>query len=199
MRLHNGSFALKASGRAAMAALMLAAGFSLAQAGEKNAAAKDRPKLPVTITSDSMEASKADGSVIFRGHVAAVEDFTLCADELAISYGKEKEIREMTATGNVRIFQTDRTATASKAAYDREKRTLVLTGQAVVKQCSDTVRGDRITVHVDDENALVEGETGSRVKAVIMPVKNCPEAGKAVSEKAGEGSGGEEARCNGPR
>lgn len=155
---------------------------------------KTKPKAPITVTSDTMEASRGGGNVIFKGNVAAVEDFTLCTDELSIFYGKEKEVNEMIATGNVRIFQTDRTATAEKATYDRGKRTLVLIGRAQVVQCSDTVKGDRITVHLDDENALVESQSGGRVKAVIMPVKNCPQQGLGVAASAGEGSS-EEARC----
>lgn len=158
----------------------------------------ERPKLPITITSDTMEASKGNGNVFFKGNVVAVEDFTLCSDELFISYGEAKEIKDMVATGNVRIFYADRTAVSTKAEYDREKKTLVLIGSAEVRQCSDVVRGDRIVVHIDDENAMVQSETGGRVRAVIMPAKNCPQPVAAVTGAVKDVTI-EEARCRGSR
>ncbi|MBI5886390.1 MAG: lipopolysaccharide transport periplasmic protein LptA [Deltaproteobacteria bacterium] len=169
--------------------------------GQEKAALKEgeRLKVPVVITSESMEASRDEGTVVFTGNVVAIEDFTLCSDELHISYGKEKEITEMTASGRVRIFQADRKALADKAEYDRIKRTLVLTGGAEVIQCSDTVRGDRIIVHIDDEDAVVQSESGGRVKAVIKPVKNCPQPDGNAAAGAARDVKSEEARCRGSR
>jgi len=180
------------------AVIILASGAAFAQ---EKAATKEnaRSKVPVVITSDSMEASKSDGTVVFKGNVVAIEDFTLCSDELYISYGKEKEIKEMIATGSVRIFQADRKAAADKAEYDRIKRKLVLTGGAEVIQCSDTVRGDRIVVNIDDEDAVVHSEPGARVKAVIKPVKNCPQPVGNAAAGAARDVKSEEARCRGAR
>lgn len=188
-------------GRVAIASAAVIILASSPVSGQEKAALKEgaRPKVPVVITSDSMEASRDDGTVVFTGNVVAIEDFTLCSDELHISYGKEKEITEMTADGSVRIFQAERKALADKAEYDRLKRTLVLTGRAEVIQCSDTVRGDKITVHIDDENAVVQSESGGRVTAVIKPVKNCPQPDGNAAAGAARDVKSEEARCRGSR
>lgn len=151
-----------------------------------------KPKKPVTVTSDTMEANTSENRVVFRGNVVAVEDFTLCSDELNILYDDKKEVSEIEASGNVRIFQRGKESTSDKAVYDRTRRKIVLTGKPEVRQCSDTVKGDRITVNLDDDNALVEGGGGGRVKAVIMPEKKCPEG-------AADNYVSEEARCNGTR
>ncbi len=148
-------------------------------------------KKPVTVLSDTMQADKSKGFVVFRGNVVAIEDFTLCADELTVTYGKDNEINDMVAVGSVRIFQQEKVATAARAVYDRTTRKLVLTGHAEVAQCSDSVKGDKITVSLDDDNAMVQSDGGGRVRAVIMPQKNCAQpAGKGISE---------EARCKGSR
>ncbi len=148
-------------------------------------------KKPVTVLSDTMQADKSRGFVVFRGNVVAIEDFTLCADELTVTYGKDNEINDMVAVGSVRIFQQEKVATAAKAVYDRTSRKIVLTGQAEVVQCSDSVKGDKITVSLDDDNAMVQSDGGGRVRAVIMPQKNCVQpSGKGISE---------EARCKGSR
>ncbi|MBI5827272.1 MAG: hypothetical protein HZB22_06060, partial [Deltaproteobacteria bacterium] len=39
-------------------------------------AAKEKPRKPVTVTSDSMEADRGKKFVVFEGNVTAVEDFT---------------------------------------------------------------------------------------------------------------------------
>ena len=138
-----------------------------------------------------MQADKSRGFVVFRGNVVAIEDFTLCADELTVTYGKDNEINDMVAVGSVRIFQQEKVATAARAVYDRTSRKIVLTGQAEVVQCSDSVKGDKITVSLDDDNAMVQSDGGGRVRAVIMPQKNCVQpSGKGISE---------EARCKGSR
>lgn len=131
---------------------------------------------PVTITSDTMEVEEGGKVFIFKGDVVAKEDFTLCSDELVLYYDENNEVREIVATGDVRLIKDDKTALSDKAVYDRIKRTFVLTGNARVRQCSDTVTGEKITVFLDTERSIVEGKEGGRVKAVVMPEKDCQES-----------------------
>lgn len=153
----------------------------------------EKSKKPVTVTSDTMEADSNNNRVVFRGNVAAVEDFTLCSDELSILYDSNRDVSEIEASGNVRIFQDEKKSTAGRAVYDRKARLIVLTGDPQVTQCSDIIKGDRITVYLDDNNAVVESGGGKRVKAVIMPEKKCHGQG------APERTVSEESLCNGAR
>lgn len=149
---------------------------------------------PLAVTSDTMEALTDKNIVVFKGNVVAVEDFTLCSEELRVHYGQNRDMSRIEASGNVRIFQNGKTSTSERAVYDRDERTLVLTGSPVVRQCTDSVKGDRITVYLDKDNAVVESGNGGRVRAVIMPDKKCGE------EAAGRGEGlSEEALCKGSR
>lgn len=158
-----------------------------AAAGPALAAEKASPRAPgpVKITSDSMEAIRDKHLVIFRGDVVAEEDFLLCTDELYITYGEDNEIDDITARGNVLIVHEDRIASSREARYDRENRTLVLTGDPQIKQCTDMVRGEKITVYIDSDRATVEGG-GGRVSAVIMPQKtDCAETPFRGSSREG--------------
>lgn len=178
------------------AGLLIAVVFLAASSGLSGAAGKDSKitaKKQVTITSDTMEALSEQNIVIFKGNVVAVEDFTICSDELYIHYDENKDISEIEAGGNVRIFQDNKTSTSDRAVYSRIDRKVVLTGKPQVKQCTDTIKGDRITVFLDKDNAMVESDSGGRVRAVIMPEKKCREG--VVQEKPIS----EEARCKGPR
>lgn len=152
------------------------------------------PKKPINVTSDRMEADKGANVVVFKGNVVVVEDFTLCSDELFVYYDDKREVKDIVADGNVRIFQQDKTATAGKAVYDRKNRSIVLTEDPKVVQCSDTVKGDKITVFIDEDRAMVESGGGGRVRAIIMPEKKCEEAVKPAGDATSE-----ETRCKRPR
>lgn len=154
-----------------------------AEAG-KTAGAREKT---ITVTSDSMEADNTANTVVFRGNVAAREDFLICSDELYLNYGTGMDVDRLVAVGRVEIYHGGREATSERAEYIRGERTLILTGSPVVNQCADTVRGQRIIFYLDEDRAMVESGEGGRVRAVIVPDKKCPEA-------AGKASG-EEARC----
>lgn len=125
---------------------------------------------PITITSNSMEARKKANLVIFKGDVVAEQkDYTLYSKELYVYYAEGKEIKEMIATGDVRIVQLNKVATGEKAVYNRENRTVVLTGNPQVEQDCDIVKGERITIFLDEDKSLVEGGRDNRVKAVVNP------------------------------
>jgi lipopolysaccharide export system protein LptA len=142
-------------------------------------AEEESRKGPVTVTSNTLEVEKGGKVFIFKGDVVAKEDFTLCSDELRFFYSEDKELREIVATGNIVIIKDDRTAEGDKAVYDRIKRTVVLSGGAKIEQCTDAVRGEKITVFLDEARSVVEGTEDGRVKAVIMPEKDCRESVKS--------------------
>ena len=121
---------------------------------------------PITITSNSMEGRKKENLVIFKGNVVAVQkDYTLYSKELYVYYADAQEIKEMIATGNVKIIQLNKIATGEKAVYAKEGRTVVLTGNPKVEQDCDIVKGNKITIFLDEDKSLVEGS----VKVVVHP------------------------------
>ncbi len=142
----------------------------------------------IRVTSDTMEAERKKRLVIFRGDVVAEEDYTVCSDELYVYYDDAEEIKEIVAKGNVRVVQEGKRAKGDRAVFNRLDRTLVITGHAAAKQCSDIVRGERITFYLDSDNIRVEGRKGERVRALIMRHKECSESLES-----------EEFRCRGSR
>lgn len=168
-------------------------------AGAPTPSGVGRAERPVTVTSDSMEADRADNRVLFRGNVVAEEDFTLCSDEVLMAYGQDKDVEEITATGNVRIVMADKTSTSGRAVYNRKARTIVLTESPSLVQCDTTVRGDKVIFYVDEDRAMVQSNKEKRVMAVILPEKKCEEPG-VRKEASGDGPvKGEKARCSRPR
>jgi len=169
----------------AMMALPPARGASAKEG--KAAKGGEAGQTPITITSQSMKADRTSKTIVFKGDVEAREDFLLCSDELYMHYTDSNEVQKIDARGHVKIYRAAGFARAKRAVYDRVEHTLLLTGDAVIERCSDTVKGDKITLYLDDDSALVEGLNKGRVTAVIVPGKKC--AGEVAGKKGGVDNG----------
>jgi lipopolysaccharide export system protein LptA len=126
-------------------------------------------RAPIDITSDMVEADQK--RVTFKGNVVAKqEDVTLYANTLVIIYDQDaKKLKEIIATGNVKVVQQERRATGQKATFDQDKNEVVLDGDAVVREGTNVIRGERITFYVEEERSVVEPAKGGRVSTSITP------------------------------
>jgi lipopolysaccharide export system protein LptA len=134
--------------------------------------------------------------VVYRGAVEVTQgDVKMVADVLTITLENDKQndkkpttetpisdppaqaapastdtgkVKEMVATGNVRIDQGTRWAVGGRATYEQQQRTLVLTENPVLHDGPNEVVGERVTVYLDENRSVVEGGQ-KRVKAVFHP------------------------------
>lgn len=134
--------------------------------------AAEGSKQPINITSESMEAETKANKVTFRGNVVARQkDMTITSNELVATYSEGgKELRDVVATGNVRITQQEKIAVADQAIFLNNERKVILTGNPKVWQGKDIVSGDKIIYYLDEDRTTVEGGQ-KRVQAVIHPRK----------------------------
>jgi lipopolysaccharide export system protein LptA len=147
-------------------------------------------RAPIDITSDTVEADMKTNTITFKGNVVAKqEDTTLYANTLTITYDQnEKKVKEIVAVGNVKVVQLERRATGQKATFDQDKNKVVMDGEAVVREGTNVIRGERITFYVDEERSVVEGGKGGRVSTSITPTqKEGGEEGKPKEGKPKEG------------
>jgi len=138
-------------------------------------------KMVIGDTSGSIEISSDNGfeidnkryMMIFIGNVEAVkDDITIKCQRLELFYenlsenndpggeGKVK-ILEIVATEDVRISRPDGgIATAEKAVYNKKDEKVVLIGNPVFKQGSDSVEGSeesRIILFLNEGRVIMEG------------------------------------------
>ncbi|MBX3237967.1 MAG: hypothetical protein KF814_17620 [Nitrospiraceae bacterium] len=71
----------------------------------------------------------------------------------------DRTISMIEATGRVEIQKEDGRATCQKAIYYEVERKIVLTGQPVAWQKGTRVSGKRITMFLDEDRSLVEGDS----------------------------------------
>jgi len=132
---------------------------------------------PVNISADSMEYSNKDNSAIFRGNVVARQgDIVMFAEQMEATYagkaGEKNEkggIKELVATGNVKIIQGERIATGQRIVFYGDEQKIVATGNPRVWQGDNVIVGTKITVYLKQDRSVVEGSTQDRVSATIYP------------------------------
>ena len=133
--------------------------------GSDDSAAKDNGspfaltsgKGPINIQSDSLSLDYKGKKVLFSGHVHAIQSGSqLTSDTLHVNYEDNfKDIKDLTADGNVRISQGTRWATSDHAVMNQKADTVVLTGNPIVHDGADQITGDRITVDLKTGNSVV--------------------------------------------
>jgi lipopolysaccharide export system protein LptA len=128
-------------------------------------------RAPIHIDSDRLEGDQKTNTFTYIGNVVAKqEDVTLYANRLVIIYDPDtKKLKEIIATGNVKVVQLDRRATGQKVTFDQRENKVVLDGDAVVREGTNVIRGERITFYVDEERSVVEPVKGGRVSTSITP------------------------------
>jgi len=156
------------------------------------------PSLPLHIEAERLEADHGDEVIRFEGKVVATQDdAVLKCDVLLVYYHSAAqgpaddqaaalapaggEVKRLIALGRVELAQGERRATCERAEYDHHERTITLSGSPVVAQGADSLRGDRILIHVREQRVKILGGKSGRVSVTINP------GGKGVLPEENEG------------
>jgi len=154
-----------------------------------------KSKEPIVIVSDTLDYDYKNNIVVYRGSVVATQgEVKLTSDVLHITLeakpvpengaktttttiastpdpaGGGQRLKEVIATGNVRIDQGTKWATGGRAVFEQSDRTVVLTENPMLHDGKNEVAGDRVVVYLDEDRSVVEGGR-KRVKAVLFPDK----------------------------
>ena len=139
---------------------------------------KDESEKKIHITADRLIAEGNSNNAEFIGNVRAVQETTvITSNKLKIFYKKDssgiennskggESIKEIIATGNVKILFDDKIAETEQAVYTAETRILVLNGlNSKITSGKNTISGSKITFFRDDGRINVEGSGNNRVEA----------------------------------
>lgn len=150
-------------------------------------AAPAREQQPLVITSDRLEMDDQSHKAVFSGNVLVVEgEMRLTAETMTVVYkqdGAKKgstsaEVKEVLASGRVRLQDGTHDGSAASALYDTQRRTLELRGKgkelaSIQSEGQNRLEGDRIKLQLSPdrrvEKVLAEGGEGGRVRARINP------------------------------
>ncbi|HVW73144.1 MAG TPA: lipopolysaccharide transport periplasmic protein LptA [Rhizomicrobium sp.] len=155
-----------------------------AQAATKTTTSSSKPLLgnhdsnaPITISSDSFQADLNNGKTgTYSGNVVVVQgDTKLRANTVRFTTVHDK-IDKIYADGNVVVDSPNSgTATGDRGVYSVVPRTVLLTGNVVLKKGKDVMRGTQATFNMaTGQMAVTAGaktpaNPGGRVQSVFMP------------------------------
>ena len=145
---------------------------TLALAGEIPSSATKKREAPTTITADRLEVNRKEAHAIYTGNVVAkTTDFSVTADRMDFYFDEKTEaVERMVAVGNVEIFRNDGSKVAAeRATYYALHEKVVLEGHPRAWQEGNMVSGARITLYIEEDRQVVEGDGVERVMAVIYP------------------------------
>jgi lipopolysaccharide export system protein LptA len=160
---------------------------------------------PIHIEAMTLEIRDKDKTATFSGNVQVVQgDTTMRCRTLVVFYGPEEgagvtkaaaptstesqaapgmpqggNFRRAEARGDVTVVSKDQNASGDLGVYDTKTKTITLTGNVVVSQGKNVVRGERVVVNTATGDARVEsGVTAhdvtahERVRVLILPAKD---------------------------
>jgi lipopolysaccharide export system protein LptA len=146
---------------------------------------KFNSKEPIEILSDRMEAFNQKQMVVFSGNAVVKQaDWVLKTDRLTLYYKKEagkqdksgaKEIggavnlEKIEATGNVIVTQKMKVATSDAAVYFQESAQIIMTGNPVIREKKNIIKGCKVTIYLNEDRGLVEKCEGKKVSMEIHP------------------------------
>jgi outer membrane protein assembly factor BamD len=126
---------------------------------------------PVDITSDRVETYSKENLIIFKGNVIARQkDVVIYADSIeATVFEGGKGIKQVLASGNVKIQQGLRVASCQRAVFHNLDQKIILTGDPRVSEGDNMVSGEEIIFDLTQNRVEVKGGAGGRGKAKIYP------------------------------
>lgn len=124
---------------------------------------------PVDVKADSLEVRQNEQKAIFSGNVVAKQgDSTLTAATLTIFYenaggeatpSASSGIKKLEASGGVVVTAKDQKATGASGVFDMATNTARLTGDVVLTQGQNVLRGKELVINMKTGIARVIGGT----------------------------------------
>jgi len=141
---------------------------------------------PIQIVSDRLDAYSEKKLVVFSGNAVATQgNRVIKSDNLFLYYrdrpqdkdvadaaarlSKTGDLDRVEAKGHVTITEGNRIVTGNDAVYYQDTQKIVMTGNAVMREGENIIRGDRIVVLLNENRGIVESEANKRVTATIYP------------------------------
>lgn len=194
-----------------LAALVAGAAPAAAQQGNVPNAlqgfARNRDK-PVRIEAASLEVRERDKAAVFAGNVMVQQgDTTMRAKRLVVHYDLEagktaseksaakaagesvapRQIKKLEATGGVIVSTREQTATGDTGLFEMATNTVTLSGNVVLTQGPNVLRGERLTVDLNSGVSRIEAGKGTgRVQGLFLPGGDKPDKPEAKSEAKSE-------------
>lgn len=134
---------------------------------------------PIQFESEQLEVHDQDKTAVFTGHVIVRQGETvLKTDRLVVFYEGSptgegtptgegaQQVKRLEAEGNVLVTSANQTASGERGTFDTAANTILLTGNVVLTQGDNVIRGPKLLIDVNTSQAKM---LGGRVQMLIAP------------------------------
>lgn len=130
-------------------------------------AQETKTEEPIFITSDKVEYLDKKKEGEFVGNVKAVQGkLSLTASKVKVIFDSDgKKIKEIIATGKVKLVQEDLIATSEQADFYNEEQKVILTGSPEASSKNNKFTGEKIIVYLKENRIVID----KKVKGIIYP------------------------------
>lgn len=112
---------------------------------------------PVEVRAQRLEVDSRSQRAVYTGQATATRGaVTLTCERIELAFDGRREVKTITADGQVVVVDGDRTARGDHAVWDNASGALVVTGSPSAVQGARTVEGERVTFTAGDERLEVE-------------------------------------------
>lgn len=128
------------------------------------------PDAPIEIEADQLDIYDKKKIAVFKGSVRARQGDTLLnTATLTIHYsgggaGTAQSITRLEANGGVKVSQKDQNATGDNAYVDMTKEVITLSGNVVLTQGGNVLRGSKLTIDMRSGAARLAANTSNNQK-----------------------------------
>lgn len=163
---------------------LLTGGVSAQGMAQVTSGLRTNPDAPIEIEADQLDIFDKEKIAVFKGSVRAKQGDTIVnSARLTVHYsgggvGTAQSITRLEADGGVRISQKDQNAKGDRAYVDMVREVITLSGNVVLTQGKNVLRGSKLTVNMKSGAAqmLSAAKTGNangkgkgRVQGLFIP------------------------------
>jgi lipopolysaccharide export system protein LptA len=125
---------------------------------------------PVEISADQFVVDEGKREAVFTGNVVMKRaDLTVWAAKVVVLYGSGglENIETLTATGGVRLKNSDQDATGDRAVFSPDTQVLRLSGNVTVVNSAGTLNGPELVINLAEKTSVFSAAGGGRVTGVF--------------------------------
>lgn len=151
--------------------ILLSSFYSSAQEGKNGFGnLSENSKQPIEAISDEMVVDNDKSEAEMTGNVEITQgEIYLYADLVRVIYDEyQSNIKKLFAQHNVVLVSGNDKASADEADYDIDRGTIIMTGNASIKQAGNTALAERAEIDIDSGATTLSG----RVRTILQPAED---------------------------
>ena len=131
----------------------------------------DDSDKPINVSAETQQADFQAETITYEGNVRIEQGELVLRAAKVVAEAPKSKLTRVTASGDVIVTSKDATARAPLGVYDIAARTIRLTGDVILTQGGNTLKGTELLVDLKAGTATLtaKGSATGRVEGILQP------------------------------